>query len=455
MRVVIVGGGAAGMAAAIATSNSGAEVLLIESESTIGGELFSGLPILGAYTSRGEQCIHGVLDEIIAESKRIDPDGYIGPVCDWRTVYGLCADPEILRLAVLSLLEAGEVRLLLNTTVYTVDSRDGVVQSLKVVDRKGRTETIACDAVIDASGGGYITMMAGGDVLFGSSDGTFQPVSVVFRMAGVDFEPLLAFVRDNPQEVRLSENPIMGKTREEAAQTLYDAGYPYIAISAEGSILGRAIKNNEVHPCSAIFMTPTSIARSELGINATRVASIDSSDDYAVSAVLPRLGGQVVGLVDFLKKRIPGFDHARVSSVAHRVGVRESGRIVGEYTLTQNDVLNAIPQEDHVAYGAHHVDIHGSGTAQVRIPVKDGNSYQIPYRSLLPKGLKNVIAAGRCLSSDRGANGSARVMGSCISTGQAAGVAARLLIEGKKTDFRDVDPAAVREAGINAVWRRP
>ena len=119
--------------------------------------------------------------------------------------------------------------------------------------------------------------------------------------------------------------------------------------------------------------------------------------------------------------------------------MRETGRIKGEYILKQNDVINAVKHEDCIARGCHHVDIHGEGTCQVRIPVKDGGSYDIPYRSLLPVGLSNVIAAGRCISSDRGANGSARVMGTCLSTGQAAGKAAAAFVKEGHSDFRSVD----------------
>ena len=94
--------------------------------------------------------------------------------------------------------------------------------------------------------------------------------------------------------------------------------------------------------------------------------------------------------------------------------------------MLQDDVVAAAKCSDAVASGCHHVDIHGCGKNQIRIPVRDGLAYDIPRGALCPKGLKNVFAAGRCISSDRGANGSARVMGTCISTGQAA---ARLAAE--------------------------
>ncbi len=370
--IVIAGGGAAGIAAAIAAAEKNTEILLIESESAIGGDLCSGMPLLGAYTSQGEQCVFGLLDEIVTECKRIDPDGYIGPVCDWRSVYGLCFDPEILRLAVLSLLKKRGVKLLLNSTVCSVDCDSGTVRSVKVIDRKGAIRTIPCDCVVDASGGGHITMMSGGEVIAGSEDREFQPVSLVFRMTDVEFEPLLRFIRDNPDEALLAENPVLNKTPAEAAQKLYDMGRPYVAIAAKGSVLGQAIADGMIHPCTAVFMTPTSMVRGEVCMNATRVSGIDCTDNNALSAALLTLSEQVIGIANFFKKRIPGFQKAGISSIAHRVGVRETGRIVGEYTLTQEDAINAVHFEDCIARGAHHVDIHGAGTDQVRIPIKKG-----------------------------------------------------------------------------------
>ena len=448
MSVIIVGGGAAGISAAISASKNGADTLLVESGSSIGGDLFSGMPLLGTYTSLGNQCVHGILDEIIDTCNMIDPRAYIGPVCDWRTVYGLCIKPEILCLGINSLLRKYCVKLLLNSMVTGVNSANGTVTSLRIATQGGKITTISCDAVVDASGGGNITAMAGGEILAGDENRNFQPVSLVFRMANVQFESLLRFIRDNPEEALLAENPVLKKKRAEAAMALYNSGYPYVAISANGKVLGQAIKTGAMHPCTAAFVTPTSILLEEVCLNATRIGGIDCTDEFTVSATLPELAGQVANTARFFKERIPGFENASISSIAHRVGVRETGRIKGEYTLSQSDVIEAVKHTDVIARGCHHVDIHGAGTAQVRIPVKDGQYYDIPFRCLLPLGLKNVIAAGRCISSDRGANGSLRVMGTCIATGQAAGMAAAILSRENKKDFRSIKVNEITEYSI-------
>src|SRR5690606_1231167 len=135
-----------------------------------------------------------------------------------------------------------------------------------------------------------------------------------------------------------------------------------------------------------------------------------------------------------------------LSGLAPRLGIRESRRIEGDYVMTADDVLSGRKREDGVAKGCHHVDIHQDGTGQIRIPVADGGSYDIPLASLLPKTLSNVVLAGRCLSASREAQGSARVMGSCMAMGQAAGTLASLaLTHSNMQEVRMVPVSMLRE----------
>ena len=418
-RILIAGGGAAGISAALAAAEAGAEVTLVEMDGGLGGDLFSGMPLLGAFTAKGVQISHGILDELLDSCRKIHPAGVIGPVCDYRTVVGLCLDPEVLRLAVCRLIGEHHIKLLLNTMIIGAEVRQGVLESV-LVRSKNREYILPLDAAVDATGGGYLSAMCGCKVFFGSEDKTFQPASLIFRMCGVDYGKLLQHIRNHPEDVLLCENSALPADRREAAELLARQGMPYAAFAAESSLLAPAMKSGRLHPCTAAFITPTAPERGEVCLNVTRAAGVDCSDDAAVSGVLPVLAGQVIRTAEFFRKEMPGFADASVSHVFHKCGVRESGRIDGEAVLKQEDVISAAVFPDAVAQGCHHVDIHGSGTAQIRIPVRDGLAYDIPRGALCPKGLKNVFAAGRCISSDRGANGSARVMGTCISTGQAA-----------------------------------
>jgi len=434
-KIIIVGGGAAGLGAALAAAKAGADVILLEAQGNIGGELLTGMPILGAVDVMGRSCTGGVIDEILDLCRELN--GYIGPVCDWRTVCGICVDPCALTLAITRLLGKYNIQVLLNTTVGSLKQSEGRITSVTAVGLNKKTE-IECSCLIDTTGGGHIVKLAGGEILEGSSDGDFQPVSLIFRMVNVDFDKLITFAHEHFEEILLAENSSLGVTAKQAAQKLRDAGHPYLALSAHGETLGNAIRAGEMFETTAVFITPNSIAKREVCLNVTRVANIDPRDQQVLSQVMVELSQQVEMSRNFLRKSVPGFETAEISHIAYKVGVRETGRVVGEYTLSQDEVVAGKNHVDSIARGAHHVDIHGSGKNQLRIPVDGGGSYAIPFGCLIPVGLKNVLVAGRCLSSDRGANGSARVMGTCLATGQAAGEGAAIMHEEQFGNTRDI-----------------
>jgi len=439
---IVVGGGAAGVAAAIAAAKHGARTLLVESEGTVGGAAITGLPFLGVCNSCGEWVVGGVLRTLLDKCRELG--GYIGPVCDWRTVWGVCVDPECFRLSVIEGLAAGAADLLLYTVAEGVEVAHGRIDAVSVVNRNGR-HRISAKQVIDATGDAGIARPAGAPVETGGDRGELQPISLTLRMCNVDFAALLAFVRESPSEFLLAENPVFPRNPAECARRLADAGYPYAALSAEGRTLGRAIETGAMFPCTAVFMTPTSVSKREMCLNTTRLAGVDATDVASLSRSLGKLCEQVTLASEFLKTSIPGFEQACLSGIAPRIGVRETRRVIGEYVLTTDDVIEGRKSPRGVAKGAHHVDLHGEGTDQVRVPVRDGQSYDIPYECLTPKNVTNLLVAGRCLSSTREANGSARVMGTCMATGDAAGTAAALCVERGFTDVRDLSIEALRD----------
>lgn len=216
-------------------------------------------------------------------------------------------------------------------------------------------------------------------------------------------------------------------------------------LAPNGPLLTNAIASGEMFPTALIMIQPTSAARREVCINATRVANLNALNTRALSGAMIDLLNQVETCVRFLKKNVPGFENAQLSAVAPRVGVRETRRILGEYVLTGDDVASGRKFADGVAKGCHHIDIHQDGSKQVRIPIASGGSYDIPFRSLLPLGLRNVLVAGRCLSADRAAQGSARVMGGCLAMGQATGTAAAMYAAEKLDDMRRLEIGRMRD----------
>jgi hypothetical protein len=315
-----------------------------------------------------------------------------------------------------------------------------------MVDNKRESFLVEAPWFIDCTGDGDLAVMAGAECEKGGPGGEFQPVSIVFRLAGVDFMKYLSFVRDNPEHFILGESPMTrGKTKAECAAELYKKGLPFAGLDGKGALVRDAVARGELAPCGAVYVCPNSMERKEVSINTTRVADFDASDPERLGAALPVLNEQMRLCVSFLKKRIPGFENASLSGIAGRIGIRETARIMGEYVLTEEDVVEGRKFPDGIAKGGHHVDIHGSGAYQKRVPVKEGNSYDIPYGCIVPKALDNVFIAGRCVSSTREAHGSARNMGQCLATGEAAAVAAAIGRENGLSDARAVPIDALRK----------
>lgn len=135
-------------------------------------------------------------------------------------------------------------------------------------------------------------------------------------------------------------------------------------------------------------------------------------------------------VADFMKRNLPGFEGASLSSVGAQIGVRESRRIEGRYTLQVSDVVEGRAFDDCIARSGYPIDIHDpSGKGVQAAWVQGDGAYDIPYRRLVPKRVVNLMVAGRCISTSHEALATTRLTSSCMATGQAAGTAAGLAIE--------------------------
>jgi len=443
-EVIVVGGGSAGIAAAAGAARNGARTLLIDAGPALGGELLSGMTIDGAINARGEWIVGGVLGELIDELKKLD--GYVGAFNDWRLIRYVCVDPVAMQIAVMNVLRKYGVDVLLHTTVEDV-VMDGERMTGVVIRNKSGRSVLGAGAFVDCSGDGDVCALAGAPYEIGSPSGELQPVSMIFRLAGVETEPLLDFVREHPEHVAVGESEEIrgGRTDRELVEELYRQGQPTVFFKGNGPLLAEAIESGELFPTALIMIQPTSVPRKEVCVNATRVAHLNALNTKQLSGTMGELFDQIGICIRFLKNRVPGFEQAHLSGIAPRIGIRETRRIVGDYVLTGEDVGQGRKFADGVAKGCHHIDIHQEGSKQVRIPIANGGSYDIPFRSLLPQKLSNVLVAGRCLSADRQAQGTARVMGSCLAMGQAAGTAAALFGSKRISNMRQLDVGGLRE----------
>lgn len=444
--VVVVGAGSAGIAAAIAAARNGVQVALVEAGPMLGGELLTGMTIDGAINARGEAVIGGVLDDIVSRCAALG--GFVARLNDWRLIRYIAYDPEIMKLAIAQAIYDAGVHVMLYSFVEEVVRNGDRLHGIIVHNKDGRTQLTA-NVFVDASGDADLCALAGCKMLPHDDPGPPQPVSMMFRMAGVETEPLLHFICKHPDYLAIGESAAIrdGRTDAEIVQEIARQGQPCVFFKGDGPLLANAIARGEMFPTALIMIQPTSAARKEVCVNATRVSLFNPLEPEALSAALRDLVGQILQCAEFLRRNVPGFEQANISGVAPRIGIRETRRIAGDIVLATEDVLRARKRPDGIAKGCHHVDVHQAGTGQIRIPVQNGGSYDIPYGCLLPQGLSNTIVAGRCLSASREAQGSARVMGTCLGMGQAAGTAAALAC-GQNT------PADLRAIGIEPLRMR-
>jgi len=445
--VIVVGAGSAGISAAISAATAGARTALVETGPMLGGELLTGMTIDGAINALGEQVSGGMLDRII-EGMR-DMGGFVRKLNDWRLIQYVAYDPEIMKIVIPKLVYDAGVSVFLNTMAEDVIHHAGNVRGVMIRNKSGRS-LLSAKVVIDCSGDGDICAAAGSEMLPRAEGERLQPVSMMFRMAGVETGELLDFVRDNPAYFALGESDAIrgGRTDTEIARELHRQGQPCVFFKGDGAFLGDAIARGEMYPTALIMIQPTSEARKEVCINSTRVTLDNPMNPAELGRALSDLMAQVGTCSRFLAKNVPGFGNATLSGLAPRIGIRETRRVQGDYVLTTEDVKSARKFDDGIAKGCHHIDIHEEGTGQTRIPIDGGGSYDIPFGCLVPASLSNVLVAGRCFSADRPAHGSARVMGGCLSMGQAAGVAAAIACQQNvaEVDIRKVSVPELRQS---------
>lgn len=441
--VVVLGAGASGVAAAISAARHGLRTVLVEAGSMPGGELVSGMAIDGALNGRGEWVLGGIGRELVEDCRSLG--GFAEPLNDFRLIWYVCIDPEVMKLAVARRLARSGVQLLLHTVATAVETDGQRVQALHLLNKSGRSR-LAARYFVDCSGDADLVRAAGGEVLQGGPGGELQPVSMMFRMSGVQTDALLRFQVEHPEYFALGESDAIrqGRTDAELAQAALRQGHATVFLKGDGPLVRDAIASGELYPTALVMIQPTAPHRGEVCLNTTRVGGVDGTHTATLSATLATLADQVLQCAGFMRKTVPGFEAARFSAMSHRIGVRETRRIVGRETLSELDVLQARKRDDGIAKGSHHVDIHQSGAGQIRIPVTNGGSYDIPWGCLVPAGLRNVLAAGRVLSADRPAHGSARVMGPCLGMGHATGLACVLAHESGLHDLDAVDVRALR-----------
>jgi hypothetical protein len=432
--VLVVGGGNAGCAAAIAAARHGAQTLLVERYGFLGGTATASMvgPWM-TFHSGEKRIVGGIAQEMVERLMRVGASpGHIHDASDYvATITPF--DPEVHKALLFEMMEEAGVHLLLHSWVLDALTEDVNVVGARFATVGGLREYRAA-TVIDSTADAYVAASAGVPTQQGDARGRVQPASLMFRMSHVDLSKLSTYVRMHPEQMRTSL-----KAHERRAPAL-------TAVAGLYDLWNQAREEGDVdipRELVSFFISPYP---DEVTINMTRVTDIDplDPDDLTRAEMLARK--QVMQLVRFFIKRVPGFEHARLAATGSQVGIRESRRIVGRYTLTADDVLGARHFDDAIARSAYPIDIHnpsGSGTQTQRLAA--GTAYEIPYRCMVPINRERLLVAGRCISTTHEALASTRLTPTVMTLGQAAGTAAALA---KKQRVRvgDVDTNVLREA---------
>lgn len=411
--VLVVGGGPAGFAAAVASARNGAKTILIEQTCVLGGMATAGLvgPFMTCYDNdSSEQIVKGIFDELClrAEAKggAIHPSKIEG-MCSYNSYYLGSHEhvtpyqSEVIALVMDEMAAEAGVQVFFQTRLADVQTAQGRITHAIVLMKEGLC-AICAKCFIDCTGDADLSVMAGVPTWYGDkATGEAQPASLFFEVDHIDKQTYIAELEANKS--RLDDH----------------RGNCYAWLVEDARKRGDwTLDKNE------LGMYEQSIP-GRWKVNTTRMAFVDATSTQQVSAAMMEGRRQVQAVMDFMRRYVPGCKDAQLVQVAPVLGVRESRHIVGEYELTTEDVLHHRIFDDAICTFGYALDKHDSQGGGVTWTLVD-RYYTIPYRSLLPKQCSNLLAAGRCICGSSEAAASFRVMPACMATGQAAGTAAAI-----------------------------
>ena len=401
--VVVAGGGAAGVAAAVGAARAGASVALVERAGYLGGAATHSnvLTYCGIWTQANpaQQIVLGVGAEILREIDAVGGDAAPRRMPASNVVVALL-DPEIVKFALDRVCERAQIDVLLHATLVGARARDGLIDAVDIYDRNGTT-CFEADAFVDASGDADLATRAGADVRYGDGHEHVQNGTLVIRFGGI-----------------AADADTSRTTWERAVRAGKARGLS--ALTKEHGLVVRIPGSNDVLAYLA-----------DEGYDARDARSMGAAERRG-----RRQAWQYLAAI----RTLPGHERAYIVTTGPTIGTRESRHVVARYQLTTGDVVHRARFDDAIALGGWPVEIHpGPGLPNRWIRIDDDGAYEIPLRSLASRSHANLFAAGRTLDAQPEAFASLRVMGTAFATGHAAGVAAaRFSARG------ETEPAAVR-----------
>ena len=439
--VVVCGGGTAGAFAAIAAAEQGKKVLVIEQFGSLGGTATNGLvtPVMHTHMRTDPQCSY-IQKKLVEKQLK-----YTG--CNEK---GNMFDPLVLRLALEELCVEAGVNLLYHTYIANVEVENGSVTAVKIVNKAGE-QLVKGKMFIDATGDGDISVMAGAAYTKGNPEtGINQPMSLRYILGGIDIPKAGAFLRGEAERTGL----IGAYCKEEDPYNTLYAGGVASKPWALTEWFDAGIASGELEPMDKAYWQVFTIPgrRDGLAFNCPEFfENIDATnpDDLTISQLKGKKA--IFRQLMYYRKHFPGFENAYVAEIAAMVGIRESREIVTEYVMEARDLFAQRKFEDMFCQSNYPIDVHGKAHNCSFDGIEKDEArpwYDIPYRSIVVKGVDNLFVTGRCLGAEFIVQSSLRVQHSVRSSGETAGIAAAMAIDAG-IPAREVDGKKVRETMIS------
>lgn len=393
--VLVIGGGTAGFGAAIAAGREGLQVTLLEATNKIGGVMAfcPGMPWGGAYPM--DQIIGGIVEELTERLASMDPPAAEKRPCTLDN-FGpeIIYDHDMATLTMFEMLEEAGVRVRLGAIALEPEMDGPTIASVSCCDRHGPF-TIQPKIVIDCSGDGDISAKAGVPYVLGDASGNMMAVTISFFMMGVDWDR--AFAEPDP----------------------YFQKYAAIGVA-----------DGRLHSDLEKLYLMRGFHQGTVFCNSVHVRGVDGTDPLAVGAATQEGRRRCGQLAAFLRSEVPGFEQAHMTMLSPTAGVRETRKLQGMYRLTAEDLACATKFFDGIVACDNPIDdvMRAEGDMTHHAAIESGQFYTIPFRSLVPKEITNLMFAGRIVSADPVAFASVRGMPQCMAMGQATGIAAAMAL---------------------------
>lgn len=426
--VLVIGGGTAGTAAAICAARHGASTILAERNGVLGGTATAGLvaPFMSSTTPDGRTfLIRGIFEELV--DRMISQNGAIHPlqaqIGSWTAYrdkghHGLTTfDYECLKRTMEQMCTDSGVNLMYHMLFIKADTKGGKISATYFATKDGIWK-ITAKQYIDCTGDGDLAFRAGAPMVCGDpGDENAQAVSLFFTVRGVNKAAM-----DAHNAKCLAEGDYEGQWyMNEIKQARENGEFPSW--------------RNKI----ALFEN----LDGSYTVNMAQSDGVDGLDPKQITDAEVDGRKQCDAIVKFLRKYVSGCENCVLESTAADLGVRETRRIEGVYTVTTEDARNSVKYIDPIFCCANSMDIHKKGFVDY-VARNTNEPFYVPYRSLLPLGVDNLLVAGRCAAAERPVMAAIRVMPPCFAMGQAAGTAAAMAV-GEGVGPKDIDSAKLVE----------